>query len=118
MKIKLDYVTNSSSTSFCIYGTTLQLRGFCEVLGVKGCEPGWTPEIDYEDVYELLESIEGLEFQYMDGDWLVGMSPDAMGEDETRRQFKARISEMLRTKLLVDVKPEDMGLEYGEVYDG
>lgn len=118
MRIKLDYVTNSSSTSYALWAVTLHLNDFAEILGVKPVEDGWTADLDSDQVYELLEEI-GLEFQRMDDDeWFVGLGPGAQEEDETLRAFKQRIVDLFREKLMIERKPEELYFAAGETYDG
>ena len=78
MKIKHDFVTNSSSTSFVIYGATFQ---------------------NYEDAAALKEKISDKEFVTECGEYedtYVGVDFTSMKMDETRRQFQERVEKVLR----------------------
>ena len=71
MKIRNGFVSNSSTTSFCIYGTTVK----------KISE-------QYEDDYKIGD----LEVNRLSwGDYYVGLSPDSIGDNETGAEFKARV---------------------------
>jgi hypothetical protein len=118
MKIKLDYVTNSSSTSYICQGVALSLSDFSEALTGKPCEKGWTPDYDGCDITELLEELGITSVNNYDDEWIVGLDPGEMGEDETKRQFNQRIADLLNEKLGLNLDGSKIGLFYGEVYDG
>ena len=84
MKIRKGFVSNSSSTSFCIYGIWL--------------------EDPQEDMYEVAEGL-GLfvhSDQYGDGLY-IGKSWTHIGDDETGKQFKESVQEKV-DKLPIDDK--------------
>jgi len=75
MKIRQGFVSNSSSSSFLIYGTV-----------VKDCEDS--------EINDKLVSDLGLEvFDSPYGDNYIGISWDNIGGDETGNQFRKRIEE-------------------------
>jgi hypothetical protein len=73
MKIRQGFVSNSSSSSFCIYGAKIK------------------NDVDV-DVYDVAEKA-GLECHYPEGweSYYVGMSWSLVGDDETGAQFKKRV---------------------------
>jgi hypothetical protein len=75
MKIREGFVSNSSSTSFCIYGTTLQYKK------------------------ELSEEAEcaGLEYHHPDSSDIVfiGRSWSSIGDDETGAMFKESVEKAI-----------------------
>jgi hypothetical protein len=80
MKIRQGFVSNSSSSSFCIFGIYLN-------------------ENNYEDVCELEKKIEeeGLEMKYTPSDDIVvGRSYSTIKDDETGLQFKESVKEKLK----------------------
>jgi hypothetical protein len=98
MKIRNGFVSNSSSTSFCIYGAKISGKDF---------------EIDYDDEdnddneddldeYDSLEKIAdeiGLEvytMEYVDN--FIGKSWASIGDDETGKQFKKSIEDKIKTR--------------------
>lgn len=85
MKVRQGFVSNSSTTSFCIYGAYVSTKG-----------------TDIDDLYELAED-NGLDCHCgEDGENCVGISWDCIGDDQTGKQFKeyveATIEKMMGKK--------------------
>lgn len=87
MKTRQSLVSNSSTTSFCIYGT----RGISR----------WAENADGEEI-DLFEELceagnpDGLEWHTPDdGNHYIGASWASIGDDETGKQFKARVDAAL-----------------------
>lgn len=99
MKIRHGFVSNSSSSSFCILGIV----------------------ISDEDLAQQLESNTELYREYgisnYDGQTLIGMGPEKMKNDETLLQFKQRIVDEFK-KQNVDVKVEDLDWHIDGGYGG
>lgn len=101
MKIKTDFVTNSSSTCFVVMGVNLDRE---QILNFQD------QEIDeVEDWYELIENmIQGsdLEFSfgpdYYNDEVMIGIGYTQMKDDETLGQFKQRVRNQLREKVGFD----------------
>ena len=99
MKIRKGYVSNSSSSSFCVLGI-------------------YKPE-DYDE-YELtggglINYHYGIDNYYKQ--IILGASPESMKEDETLHDFKTRICEMF-SKNGIEVKVEDLQWFLDGGYDG
>jgi hypothetical protein len=82
MKIRNGFVSNSSSSSFCIYGACI--------------EHGSAVLEKIEDVYETAEE-QGLYANSPEGydSWFVGMSPLTMKDEQTMGEFKKNVEEKL-----------------------
>jgi hypothetical protein len=102
MKLRQGFVSNSSSTSFSIYGTELS-DGKLRSLLLGGPE-----DEEFEDdgnIYELLESISNLETyqDYDNGSVYLGLSWDSIKDNETGKEFKERVQDIIREKLKADL---------------
>jgi len=108
MKNRLGFVSNSSSSSFLIYGVALDRSEVLECLKPEKPEVDEDAEDEYEDVYEALEdaisSQEGLEYHIPYDDTVyIGACWSSIGDDETGAQFKNRVKAQL-TEMFGDVK--------------
>lgn len=130
MKIRHGFVSNSSSSSFCIYGVTLNSvtgktiteavldgdisfgENFIKEANEYFLKYGTQKDIDdktekyKESVYEAIietsdcPSLPGnlyIKILPDSGETYIGRDIDDLGEDETKRQFKASIDEALKT---------------------
>ena len=81
MKIRQGFVSNSSTTSFCIMGDWMSHPDYPD--DHKYCD--W-------DMYDICET-NGLQCHSPEGmrDYAVGLCPSEMNDDETLSQFKARV---------------------------
>lgn len=98
MKIRSGFVSNSSSSSFCILGFTAK---------------------DDEEVGRMKSELlreESAISEYDDSRY-IGAWPDSMKNDETLLQFKERIIEELK-KFGIERKVEDLGWITDGGYNG
>jgi hypothetical protein len=79
MKIRRGFVSNSSTTSFCIYGAEVDI-------------PEHIDDYDFECAVEEDDLV--MYRPDYSGPYL-GMEPWSMGEHETRSQFENRVKELI-----------------------
>jgi len=120
MKVKLGFVTNSSSCAYCLWGVVITRDNITEEMKQKAWEEydrGYnstrskpiTREYfmeDYDCFNYIMEKLEDvLEIIYTDdGEKIVGMSPDKMKDNETLKDFKIRIVDEINKTGLIPKK--------------
>lgn len=105
MKIRQGFVSNSSSTSFCIYGTYVDEDESVGYADKKKKKSKTDEDDDWDDDYPTFEKFQkkaakiGLEFYHSceGGGLWVGSAPDNIKDDETGKQFKDSVEEKLKT---------------------
>jgi len=89
MKVRSGFVSNSSSSSFLIWGAFIGKSELHDLL----------PEADSRNLYDALDEklSDGLEHHSPDGcdGFFIGVSWDKVGDDETGAQFKSRVQKLL-----------------------
>lgn len=100
MKIRTDFVSNSSSSSFMVVGCAFELDELVKIVE-KHCP-------DYnEDDWDTWAIMEALEEKFPDLDFhngldnyydevCIGLDYDKMKDDETRKEFEKRIADRLK----------------------
>uniref|UniRef100_A0A6M3LBU2 Uncharacterized protein n=1 Tax=viral metagenome TaxID=1070528 RepID=A0A6M3LBU2_9ZZZZ len=98
MKIRIGFVSNSSTTSFLIYGTVLQDKDESDYKQMRDCglisvcgNPNWDST------------------QYLGASW------DTVGDDETGKEFKERVEKSIKKVLGREVECQTYEEAY---YDG
>jgi hypothetical protein len=102
MKIRKGFVSNSSSSSFLIYGAQVSIDDIKEEVKEDLAK---FLEIDLDDIefpYDIVRYInkkENIDLEDHDGyayDFYIGRSWDSIGDDETGKQFKDSIENALK----------------------
>jgi hypothetical protein len=88
MKIRQGFVSNSSSSSFCIYGTELEsddLVNAAKTLNIKFDED----DFNEYDIGESIADMTNLEYHSISGEYFyLGRSYTSIEDDETGKQFR------------------------------
>jgi hypothetical protein len=100
VKIKSDFVTNSSSSSFVVIGSNVNIAK------ITPMKRGEQPDDIYELVDPLLKGTDlewstGCEYGY-DDNVMIGIGYTNMKDDETLAQFKERVKEQIKTTLGIE----------------
>ena len=118
MKVRAGFVSNSSSSSFCIYGTEMDLSDLIE----KIKESNLLPEEELErmeendewyELGEILEEKTGLSTYQSEEYFWIGREWSSIDDEETGAQFK----EGIKTKLEEVFGPTDCYTYDEEIYN-
>jgi hypothetical protein len=115
VKIRLGFVSNSSTTSFCVYGTSVNEEEAAEYFGIKADEDGWWLDALDKFVCDRFKTGEGANLAFLndwgkadyDGDRCylglsLGKLSDADLDDMTLTQIKQSVRDAVNS---ITVKP-------------
>ncbi len=113
MKLRMGFVSNSSTSSFLIYGTCIEECEMIEFLIKKGVlENDEDPKLE-DGLCEVLEGVEGIckdigMYTAYDTEYglYFGLSWSCVEDDETGKQFKERIEKEIKETFGEDTKCE------------
>ena len=103
MKLKMDFVTNSSSTSFTMVGDCFETYDLMEnkklmEIIMKDCYVDDLNDKDeiYECFRESIHELPGVDVYSFEDTFYLGLDIDKMKDEETLKQFKERAKEVLK----------------------
>jgi hypothetical protein len=105
MKIRNGFVSNSSSSSFCIYGVSIDQEEFAALI-----DKDFNSD-DY-DVYEELNKIPAYGANDYERELVwIGEKVTSMEMDETRREFEARVEKEIKSNFKHELNKEFSWME-------
>jgi hypothetical protein len=102
MKIRQGFVSNSSSSSFCIYGTELDIEDIKKYApkDTNFDDGDWMYELEWRDVQQSIEKKVGenmsVFYDYECAEVYIGREFTTLEDDETGADFKASVEKRLK----------------------
>jgi len=119
MKVRAGFVSNSSSSSFCIYGASMNLSEIIEKIKGTNLIPEeelerMEEENEWYELSEILEEKIGLSTYQSEDYFWIGREWSSIDDDETGREFKEGIKTKLDEVFGSDIECET---HEEEIYD-
>jgi hypothetical protein len=120
MKIRTGFVSNSSTSSFCIYGICIEGTSASELATMFNLKHDFydEDEDDEDSNYDVQEQINekcekvGLCFNNVDDTIYIGREWCSIEDDETGKQFKEKTEEIIKKQVNIDVKCDTIEIAY------
>jgi len=109
MKVRQGFVSNSSTTSFCLYGTMVTSEQVVKAWNkLHDEEISDSDEVDIDSLFtghkEIDLAIQYLPDDYFNGVCAVGIEWRSIKDDETGKQFKDRIEKAVQDIFGTDIQ--------------
>lgn len=112
MKIRAGFVSNSSSSSFVVFGTRINWNKVKEVMEKEKIS------LESQAACEWVDNrVVGDDLCYRPQEGLIGIEPNNMEDSETKRNFCRRVAERVSKVLGYAVTVDDIEFIIEEVWD-